>query len=168
MISRQARQSQEEPMKILRVGDDAPSFRTVDQNGKAVTLADLKGRKAVLYFYPKDDTPGCTKEACGFRDEFDEFRQRKVEILGVSTDDEGSHRRFAEKLDLPFRLLADPGRKIVNAYGAWGEKSLSGRKYMGTYRVTYLIDEKGKIAAIWPKVRPEEHAEEILDFLDEA
>src|SRR5215471_5250405 len=164
MISRRARQSQEEPMTILRVGDDAPKFRTVDQDGKAVTLADLRGRKAVLYFYTKDDTPGCTKEACGFRDE---FRRRKVEILGVSTDDEESHRKFAEKFDLPFRLLADPGKKIVNAYGAWGEKSLYGRKYMGTYRITFLIDETGKIAAIWPKVRPEEHAEEILDFLEE-
>ena len=154
-------------MKILRPGDDAPNFKTVDQNGKTVALADLRGRKAVLYVYPKDDTPGCTKEACGFRDEFDEFRRRKIEILGVSTDGEESHRKFAEKFDLPFRLLADPGKKIVNAYGAWGEKSLYGRKYLGTFRITYLIDEKGKIAAVWPRVRPEEHAEEILDFLEE-
>jgi peroxiredoxin Q/BCP len=153
-------------MKTLEVGDKAPDFRTIDQVGKAVSLADFRGKKVVLYFYPKDDTPGCTKEACAFRDGFSEFRRRKVEILGVSVDGEESHRKFAEKFDLPFRLLVDEDKKIVASYGVWGERSLYGRKFLGTNRVTYLIDEKGKIAAVWPKVRPEEHAKEILDFLD--
>ena len=154
-------------MRMLEVGDKAPGFKTIDQNGKAVSLSDLRGKKVVLFFYPKDDTPGCTKEACAFRDSFPDFRRRNVEVLGVSVDDEKSHKQFAEKFDLPFRLLADAERKIVGDYGVWGEKSLYGRKYMGTNRVTYLIDEQGKIAAVWPKVKPEEHAEEILDFLDE-
>jgi peroxiredoxin Q/BCP len=145
------------------VGDKAPSFRTTDQNGDAVSLADFKGRKIVLYFYPKDDTPGCTKEACSFRDAWAQFRRRKVAVLGVSVDDEKSHKKFADKFSLPFTLLADPEKTIVRDYGVWGKKSMYGRKYMGTLRVTYLIDEKGKIAAVWPKVKPEGHAEEILE-----
>ncbi|HEY7111554.1 MAG TPA: thioredoxin-dependent thiol peroxidase [Thermoanaerobaculia bacterium] len=149
-------------MKLLEKGDPAPAFRTVDQNGEAAALSDFRGRKVVLYFYPKDDTPGCTKEACSFRDDYSKFRKRKIEVLGVSTDDEKSHKKFAEKFDLPFRLLADPDRKIVKAYGVWGEKSMYGRKYMGTHRVTYVIDEKGKIEAVWPKVKPDGHADEIL------
>ncbi len=119
----------------------------------------------MLYFYPKDDTPGCTKEACSFRDGFAAFRRRKIEVLGVSVDDEKSHKKFAEKYSLPFRLLADPDKKIVKDYGVWGEKNMYGRKYMGTLRVTYVIDEKGKIAAVWPKVKPEGHAEEILEAI---
>ena len=150
-------------MSLLSPGDKAPDFRTSDQDGEAVSLKDFRGRKVVLYFYPKDDTPGCTKEACSFRDGFAAFRRRKVEVLGVSVDDEKSHRKFAEKYSLPFRLLADPEKKIVKTYGVWGEKSMYGRKYMGTLRVTYLIDEKGQIAAVWPKVKPDGHAEEILD-----
>jgi thioredoxin-dependent peroxiredoxin len=153
-------------MKILEAGEKAPEFQAVDQEGKDTSLDDFRGRRVVLYFYPKDDTPGCTKEACAFRDAYREFRKRSVEILGVSVDDEKSHKKFAEKFDLPFRLLADPDKKIVKAYGVWGEKSLYGRKFLGTKRVTYLIDEKGKIAAVWPKVSPAEHAKEILDFVD--
>jgi peroxiredoxin Q/BCP len=149
-------------MALLRVGDKAPAFQTVDQDGRKVSLADWKGQKAVLYFYPKDDTPGCTKEACGFRDGWSKFRKRKIAVLGVSVDDAKSHRKFADKFSLPFPLLADTDKAIVNAYGVWGEKSMYGRKYMGTNRVTYLIDEKGKIAAVWPKVKPEGHADEIL------
>jgi thioredoxin-dependent peroxiredoxin len=152
-------------MALLDVGEKAPAFRTMDQDGEKISLEDFRGRKVVLYFYPKDDTPGCTKEACAFRDEFAAFRRRKVEVLGVSVDDEKSHEKFARKFSLPFRLLADPDRKIVNAYGVWGEKSMYGRKYMGTHRVTYLIDEKGKVAAVWPKVKPETHAAEILESL---
>ena len=152
-------------MALLSVGDKAPAFRTHDQDGSAVSLGDFKGRKVVLYFYPKDDTPGCTKEACAFRDEWSQFRKRKVAVLGVSVDDERSHKKFAEKFSLPFTLLADPEKRIVRDYGAWGQKSMYGRKYMGTHRVTYLIDEKGKIAAVWPKVKPETHAEEILKML---
>jgi peroxiredoxin Q/BCP len=149
-------------MALLEVGDRAPEFRTVDQDGGIVKLSGLRGRKVALYFYPKDDTPGCTKEACSFRDAWSAFRKKKIEVLGVSAQDEESHRKFAGKYSLPFRLLADPEKKIVEAYGVWGEKSLYGRKYMGTNRVTYLIDEKGKIAAVWPKVKPEDHASEVL------
>ena len=152
-------------MNLLAVGDRAPAFSTVDQDGAPVDLKDFKGRKVVLYFYPKDDTPGCTKEACSFRDGYAAFRRRKIEVLGVSVDDEKSHKKFAEKFDLPFRLLADPDKKIVRAYGVWGEKSLYGRKYMGTHRVTYVVDEKGKIAAVFPKVKPEGHAAEILETI---
>jgi peroxiredoxin Q/BCP len=149
-------------MSLLNVGDKAPEFKTKDQDGETVSLKDFKGKKVVLYFYPKDDTPGCTKEACSFRDGFGAFRRRKIEVLGVSVDDEKSHKKFAEKYSLPFRLLADPEKNIVKAYGVWGEKSMYGRKYMGTNRVTYVIDERGKIAAVWPKVKPEGHAAEIL------
>jgi peroxiredoxin Q/BCP len=149
-------------MPRLEVGDKAPTFRAKNQDGDTVSLSDFKGKKVVLYFYPKDDTPGCTKEACEFRDGWSKFKKRGVAVLGVSTDDEKSHRKFAEKFSLPFPLLADPEKKIVNDYGVWGEKSMYGRKYMGTHRVTYVIDEKGRIAAVWPKVKPEGHAEEIL------
>lgn len=152
-------------MKLLEIGDRAPAFASVDQDGEKVALSGFKGRKVVLYFYPKDDTPGCTREACGFRDAFALFRRKKVEVLGISVDGEASHRKFAEKFSLPFRLVADPEKKIVQAYGVWGEKSLYGRKFMGTHRVTYLIDEKGKIAAVWPKVKPDGHAKEILAAL---
>ena len=149
-------------MPLLSIGDKAPAFEATDQDGEAVTLRDFRGSNVILYFYPKDDTPGCTKEACSFRDVWARFRRRKIAVLGVSVDDARSHRKFAEKFSLPFRLLADPDRKIVRAYGVWGEKSMYGRKYMGTHRATYWIDAKGRIAAVWPKVKPEGHAEEIL------
>jgi thioredoxin-dependent peroxiredoxin len=149
-------------MGLLEVGERAPEFKTTDQDGESVSLKDFRGKKVVLYFYPKDDTPGCTKEACGFRDDYSKFRKRKIEVLGVSVDDEKSHKKFAEKYDLPFRLLADTDKKIVKDYGVWGEKSLYGRKFMGIHRVTYVIDEKGKVAAVWPKVKPDGHADEIL------
>ena len=152
----------------LHVGDKAPAFSLPDQTGEQITLKSLKGRQVVLYFYPKDDTPGCTKEACSFRDAWAQFRKRKVAVLGVSVDAEKSHKKFAEKFSLPFTLVADPEKKIVRDYGVWGQKSMYGRKYMGTHRVTYLIDEKGKIAAVWPKVKPEGHAEEILDAIGKA
>jgi peroxiredoxin Q/BCP len=149
-------------MALLEVGDKAPAFKTTDQDGDDVSLRDFKGRKVVLYFYPKDDTPGCTKEACSFRDGWSKFRRKGVTVLGVSVDDAKSHRKFADKFSLPFPLLADTEREIVKAYGVWGEKSMYGRKYMGTHRVTYLVNEKGKIAAVWPKVKPENHADEVL------
>lgn len=152
-------------MALLAVGAKAPEFTTTNQDGQPVSLSDFKGKKVVLYFYPKDHTPGCTKEACAFRDQFARFQQRNVEILGVSVDDAPSHRSFAEKHRLPFTLLADTDKRIVQAYGVWGEKSLYGKKYMGTHRVTYLIDETGTIAAVFPKVKPEKHAEEILAVL---
>jgi peroxiredoxin Q/BCP len=130
-----------------------------------VSLGDFAGKWLVVYFYPKDDTPGCTKEACSLRDGWAKFRKKKIAVLGVSIDDEKSHKKFADKFSLPFTLLADTDKAIVKAYGVWGEKSMYGRKYMGTNRVTYLIDEKGKIASVWPKVKPDGHAEEILEAL---
>jgi thioredoxin-dependent peroxiredoxin len=152
-------------VNLLEVGSKAPNFAARDQDGDEVSLSGLKGKKVVLYFYPKDDTPGCTKEACAFRDSFEDYKKAGVEVLGVSVDDEASHRKFANKYGLPFRLLADTDHKIVEAYGVWGEKSLYGRKFMGINRVTYVIDEKGKIAAVYPKVKPEQHAGEILAAL---
>jgi thioredoxin-dependent peroxiredoxin len=152
-------------MALLAVGDRAPAFKATGQNGKTVSLADFRGQKVVVYFYPKDDTPGCTTEACSLRDGWAKFRKNKIAVLGVSIDDEKSHRKFADKFSLPFTLLADTDKAIVKAYGVWGEKSMYGRKYMGTNRVTYLIDEKGKIAAVWPKVKPDGHAKEILAAL---
>ena len=153
-------------MALLSVGEKAPNFRSVDQDGKPVSMGDFKGQRVVLYFYPKDDTPGCTKEACSFRDDWAKFRKRKIAVLGVSVDDARSHKKFAEKFSLPFTLIADPEKTIVRDYGVWGQKSMYGRKYMGTNRVTYVIDEKGKIAAVWPKVKPDGHAEEILESLN--
>jgi len=155
-------------MNLLQPGAKAPDFSTTDQSGKKITLNDYRGKKVVLYFYPKDDTPGCTKEACAFRDHFADFKKLGVEVLGVSVDTEKSHKSFAEKFKLPFTLLADTEKKIVNDYGVWGEKSMYGRKYMGTNRVTYLIDESGRIAAVFPKVKPEEHAAEILAMVSKA
>ncbi|HVN82130.1 MAG TPA: thioredoxin-dependent thiol peroxidase [Terriglobia bacterium] len=152
-------------MKLPEVGAKAPDFKTSDQHGNPVSLKDFRGRKVVLYFYPKDNTPGCTKEACAFRDSYAKFRKQGVEILGVSVDSEKSHQSFAEKYNLPFTLLADTDKKIVEAYGVWGEKTRYGRKYMGTQRATFLIDESGHVAAVFPKVKPEEHAEEILGVL---
>jgi thioredoxin-dependent peroxiredoxin len=149
-------------MSLLSIGDKAPDFKTTDQDGEKVSLSDFKGQKVVLYFYPKDDTPGCTKEACSFRDGWSKFRRKKIAVLGVSADDKKSHKKFADKFSLPFPLLADTDKQIVKDYGAWGEKNMYGRKFMGIRRVTYLIDEKGKIAAVWPKVKPEGHADELL------
>jgi thioredoxin-dependent peroxiredoxin len=152
-------------VSLLAVGTQAPDFTTTDQDGKKRSLSDFKGKRVILYFYPKDNTSGCTKEACAFRDHFDEFRRLGVEILGVSVDSEKSHQSFVQKYGLPFALLADTDKRLVEAYGVWGEKRLYGKKYMGTNRVTYLIDEGGKIAAVFPKVKPDTHAEEMLAIL---
>ncbi|KER09714.1 MAG: peroxiredoxin [[Candidatus Thermochlorobacteriaceae] bacterium GBChlB] len=152
-------------MALLEVGATAPGFKSIDQNGEPISLTEFKGKKVVLYFYPKDDTPGCTKEACAFRDNFPKFKKLNVEVLGVSVDDQKKHQKFAEKFDLPFRLVVDDEKKIVQDYGVWGEKSMYGKKYFGTNRVTYLIDETGKIEHVFPKVKPETHAEEILALL---
>jgi thioredoxin-dependent peroxiredoxin len=153
-------------VSLLAFGTKAPEFMTIDQDGKRRALSDFQGRKVILYFYPKDNTSGCTKEACAFRDHFDRFRQLNVEIVGVSIDSEKSHKSFAQKYDLPFTLLADADKSLVQAYGVWGEKSLYGKKYMGANRVTYLIDESGRVAAVFPKVKPERHAEELLAMLE--
>ncbi|MFO1350849.1 MAG: thioredoxin-dependent thiol peroxidase [Gammaproteobacteria bacterium] len=152
-------------MSLLEVGDPAPEFAVADQSGQPLSLSSLRGRKVVLYFYPKDDTPGCTKEACGIRDHFPAFGKLNAEVLGVSVDDAESHRKFIAKYRLPFTLLADTDKDIVQAYGVWGEKNRYGRKYMGVNRVTYVIDEHGNIAAVFPKVKPEGHAEELLAVL---
>lgn len=146
----------------LKVGDAAPAFSAPTQTGETVSLADLRGKPVVLYFYPKDDTPGCTTEACSFRDAWSALKKAGVVVLGVSTDPVKSHAKFADKFKLPFPLLADEDRKIVTAYGVWGEKVFMGRKYQGTHRVTFLIGGDGRIAAIWPKVKPEGHADEVL------
>jgi thioredoxin-dependent peroxiredoxin len=153
-------------VSLLAVGTKAPEFTTIDQDGKRRALSDFQGKKVILYFYPKDNTSGCTKEACAFRDHFDRFRQLNVEIVGVSIDSEKSHKSFAQKYDLPFTLLADADKSLVQAYGVWGEKSLYGKKYMGANRVTYLIDESRRVAAVFPKVKPERHAEELLAMLE--
>ena len=149
----------------LQEGDKAPDFTAATQNGNRISLADLKGRHVILYFYPRDDTPGCTKEACAFRDHFAEFTEKGAVVLGVSTDSVAAHQKFVKKFKLPFTLLADDDKKIVQAYGAWGEKTFMGRKYQGTHRVTFLIDPDGRIKKIWPKVKPEEHAAEVLAAL---
>ncbi|ACF13932.1 alkyl hydroperoxide reductase/ Thiol specific antioxidant/ Mal allergen [Chloroherpeton thalassium ATCC 35110] len=149
-------------MDLLEVGSEAPLFDTIDQDGNPVRLEALRGQKVVLYFYPKDSTPGCTKEACAFRDRFPEFETLQVVVLGVSVDDEKKHKKFAEKYELPFRLLVDTEKKIVQDYKVWGLKKFMGKEYMGTNRVTYLIDENGKIEKVYPKVKPETHAQEIL------
>jgi len=154
-------------MSILEVGVQAPDFTAQDQEGKLVSLQEYRGRKLVLYFYPKDDTPGCTKEACAFRDNFPNFNLLGIAILGVSVDSESKHKKFAEKFSLPFRLVADPDKHIVEAYGVWGQKKFMGREYMGTSRVTYLINEQGVIEKVWPKVKPDEHAEELLSYLQQ-
>jgi len=149
----------------LKEGDKAPDFAVPDANGNTVRLKDLRGKKVVLYFYPKDDTPGCTKEACAFRDSFSKFKRRGIEVLGVSLDSEKSHQKFAQKYDLPFGLLADTDKKVSEAYGTYGEKKFMGRKYMGTHRVTFLIGPDGNIRKIWPAVKPEAHAKDILQAL---
>ena len=130
-----------------------------------LSLAGLKGKNVILYFYPKDNTPGCTKEACAFRDQFSEFKKKGAVVLGVSTDPVKSHDKFVAKFKLPFTLLADEEKKLVEAYGVWGRKSFMGRKYTGTHRVTFLIGPDGRIKKIWPTVKPEEHAREVLGAL---
>ncbi|NOS72611.1 MAG: thioredoxin-dependent thiol peroxidase [Verrucomicrobia bacterium] len=151
-----------QPELKLKVGDKAPAFTVNTNGGGKISLSDYEGQHVVLYFYPKDDTPGCTKEACSFRDNFAALKKKGAVVLGVSTDPVKSHDKFVEKFKLPFTLLADEDKKIVEAYGVWGEKSFMGRKYMGTFRVTFLIGPDGKIEKIWPLVKPEEHVAEVL------
>jgi peroxiredoxin Q/BCP len=146
----------------LKEGDPAPQFSMAAPGGRRVALSDFSGKNVILYFYPKDDTPGCTKEACGFRDAYTDFEAKGAVVLGVSTDPVKAHEKFAAKNKLPFLLLADENREIVNAYGVWGEKTFMGRKYQGTFRVTFLIGPDGRIRKIWPGVKPEEHAAEVL------
>ena len=148
-------------------GMKAPAFKGKDQNGKDVSLADFKGKKVVLYFYPEDDTPTCTVEACNLRDNYALLRKEGFEVLGVSPDDSKSHKKFEQKFSLPFTLIADPDHKIIDRYGVWGEKQLYGRKYMGLHRTTFLIDEKGKIRKIFARPKNKSHAEEIVKAWNE-
>ena len=147
---------------ILQPGDKAPEFHANDENGNAVKLKDFKGKKLVLYFYPRDMTPGCTAESCNLRDNYKALQKQGYEVLGISTDTEKSHQKFIAKEKLPFHLLADPDKKVHDAYGTWVEKSMYGRKYMGTARVTFLINEKGVIEDIIGKVDTKNHAAQIL------
>ncbi|WP_338876621.1 thioredoxin-dependent thiol peroxidase [Spirosoma sp. SC4-14] len=146
----------------LNIGDPAPDFSSIDQNGNPVKLSDFRGKKVVLYFYPKDDTPGCTAQACSLRDNYTSLKAAGYEVLGVSVDDVKSHKKFAGKYDLPFTLVADTDQQIVEAYGVWKEKSMYGRTYMGTVRTTFLIDENGIITDIIGKIDTKNHAEQIL------
>ncbi len=146
----------------LKIGSKAPDFKTVDQHGKEVSLASMKGKKFALYFYPKDMTPGCTAEACDLRDNYASLKKAGYEILGISTDDEKRHQKFIEKESLPFRLLADTSKSVHKKFGTWIEKSMYGRKYMGTQRITYVIDGSGVIENIIDKVDTKNHAAQIL------
>lgn len=153
-------------MSHLKAGDTAPAFSAANEKGEIITLDQFKGQKLVLYFYPKDDTPGCTAEACSIRDNYNRFLNNGFAVLGVSPDKEAKHQKFIDKYDLPFSLLADPEHKILEAYGVWGLKKFMGREYMGVMRSTFVIDEKGKIAEVILKVNTKEHADQILDLMN--
>lgn len=147
---------------MLQKGDKAPDFTGKDQQGKVVSLDDFKGKKLVLYFYPKDDTPGCTKEACNLRDNYADLLDKGFALLGVSPDTEDSHQKFISKYELPFPLLSDPELKIIKAFGVWGEKNMYGRKYEGLLRTTFIINEEGIIEKVIKKVKTDDHANQIL------
>jgi peroxiredoxin Q/BCP len=152
-------------MEQLKEGATAPVFSGKDQDGKTISLADYKGKKVILYFYPKDDTPGCTAEACNLRDNYQILLSKGFAIVGVSPDNEKSHAKFKTKYTLPFSLIADPDASIIKAYGAWGEKQMYGKSYMGVLRTTYVIDEQGKILKAFPKVDTQNHTQQILTEL---
>ncbi|MGB1893797.1 MAG: thioredoxin-dependent thiol peroxidase [Candidatus Latescibacterota bacterium] len=150
---------------MLSIGDPAPDFTLSDADGNSVSLSDFKGQKVVLYFYPKDDTPGCTKEACGFRDAQDDYMEANAVVIGVSPDSEKSHQRFRDKYDLPFLLLADPERQAIEGYDVWKEKNMYGKKYMGVERSTFIIDEDGILLEILRKVKVDGHVQSVLASL---
>lgn len=145
-----------------QAGDPAPDFSLLDDRGNPVRLSALRGRPVVLYFYPKDDTPGCTTEACGFRDQFDEYADNAIVVLGISPDGVASHARFRDKLSLPFPLLADEGQAVASSYGVWGPKTMMGRAYEGVHRTTFLIGPDGRVLRVYENVRPEGHSAQIL------
>ena len=151
----------------LKVGNKAPSIKLKNQDGKTISLSGFKGKPVVLYFYPKDDTSGCTKEACNFRDEFPKFGKMKAEIIGVSADSVESHKKFAQKYKLPFNLLSDEKKEVLEKYGVWQEKSMYGKKYMGIVRSTFIINGAGKISNIFPKVKVDNHNQEVMEALKE-
>jgi peroxiredoxin Q/BCP len=152
-------------MTDLSTGDLAPAIDSVDQEGKRITLEEYRGKKVVLYFYPKDNTPGCTAESCDLRDNYEEFLEKGFEVIGVSADSEKSHQKFVARHKLPFRLIADTEKKVLQDYGAWGEKKLYGKTYMGILRKTFIIDEKGIILLIIEKVKTKEHSRQIFTDL---
>ena len=150
---------------MLQIGNLAPDFTLPDKDGNPVTLSALRGRKVVLYFYPKDNTPGCTRQACAFAGSYAEFEKRGITVIGISKDSVASHQKFAEKYGLPFILLSDPDRIAIEAYGAWQEKKMAGKVGMGVVRTTFIINEDGLIAAVMPKVKPDTNAQDILAML---
>lgn len=152
-------------MSQLKEGDKAPDFTTKDQDGNTVSLSDFKGKNVILYFYPQDDTPTCTKEACNFRDNYQSLLSKGFAVLGVSFDTEKSHKKFIKKYSLPFPLLADPDKKLIEAYDVWGEKMLFGRNYMGTIRTTFVIGKDGKILKVIDKVDSQNASQQVLDLL---
>lgn len=153
-------------MTNLKVGDKAPDFEGVNQSGEKIGLTDFRGKKLILYFYPKDNTPGCTAESCNLNENYDAWLAKGFDVVGVSPDSEKSHRNFIEKFGLRFNLIADTEKKILQAYGAWGEKSMYGRKYMGVLRTTFVIDENGVIEEIFTKVKTKDHTNQIIETLN--
>jgi len=152
-------------VEMVEEGSPAPTFTLSSDSGEEVSLESLRGQPVVLFFYPKDDTPGCTTQACGIRDAWGEFERAGAVVLGVSPDDEASHVRFKEKYDLPFTLLADTEHEVADAYGVWGEKSYAGKTYMGVNRSTFVIDEDGNVSRIFLEVKPDQHADQVLEAL---
>jgi peroxiredoxin Q/BCP len=152
---------------MVKVGKKAPDFTLLNQDGKKVKLSQFSGQNVVLYFYPKDNTSGCTKEACNFRDTFSELSNLGAVVIGISPDTAESHKKFAEKYNLPFNLLADPEKKVLEKYGVWKEKSMYGKKYMGVERTTFIIDKNGKVRKIFEKVKVPNHHNEVLEYLKE-
>ena len=152
-------------MTALKEGDIAPDFSLPASNGETISLNDFAGKKVVLFFYPKDNTPGCIKEVCSLRDVYSEIQDEGVVVLGISADSLKSHDNFISKYNLPFVLLSDVDHSMSSSYDAWGEKERNGRTYMGMYRITYIVDELGKILKVWPKVKPANHGEEVLDSI---
>jgi thioredoxin-dependent peroxiredoxin len=148
---------------MLKIGDAAPDFSLINDDGREISLIDFRGKKVILYFYPKDDTPGCTKEACDFRDNIETFKSKNAVVIGISKDSIKSHQKFKSKYNLPFTLLSDENSDVLKKYGVWKEKSMFGKKYMGIERTTFLIDENGKIENIYPKVKVDGHITEILN-----
>ena len=150
---------------MLQIGSKAPDFKLADREGKEISLSDFLGKKVVLYFYPRDNTPGCTRQACAFKGLYDDFKRNDVVIIGISKDSVSSHKKFAEKYELPFILLSDPELEVIKSYGVWQEKKLYGKLSFGVSRTTFIIDEKGSIQHIMPKVKPDTNAAEILEML---
>ena len=148
---------------VLEIGTQAPPFKIEDSQGKMHSLSDYEGQTVVLYFYPKDDTPGCTKEACSFRDSYQDFKEAGVEVIGISPDSTQSHNKFADKYELPFILLSDPDHKVCEAYGVWGLKKYMGREYEGVYRTTYVVGPSGEIKRVFENVKPSDHSQEVLE-----